>query len=687
MSYFDNCTEEQISLNLKYNLSPNFFIDKKEYFKKLTEKTNNSIIKAMLQFCKIPYYINSKETEKSFIKEIEKMGIIKQFYDKAASNIESDNKNKINILQNGMTFYNVEVENKKKSNIFVYCIKDEEIEDKYLCDVNNIQSIDHKAYDSEENKMNSKKKADSEKGKQLKTKSEDLNIKKIKKRNQIYNSENKSDKKDFDEKISGLKNRALSLESLVNFFFKQFNLLSLPNLIFNISDKNERIFLFRELDGAYMNENENIISYETLKFMIPFNSEKILSIKETVEEVDKSKFIVLPKSIIFIEVKKEFPKEKEIIQNKKSLKEVIEGMIEKVNYFMFIYKEIFKDLKIENIQLLLLYDQNRIENYKESIKNYILAYKDLIANYIKNYNIYFNILYIYPSIGKIALNEIKNEMGIMENNIIQLQKNQQEKDEKYNNEILQLKKDQQEKNEKYIQLQKNQQEKDEIYNNNILHLNNEIRQLKKNQQEKEEKYNNEILQLKKDQQEKEKKHNKEMDELFKEISNLKLQMEQFNNLSTNNIKKSSNGKGMMDNEIVNTNNELIQSANKENEINKIEKIEKGCENKISNIIKKEKIEEDKIYLNIYAKLGHVSLQPKEQAYLSLYYIFREKCKDKGIENSNLCSLIETHNENKKICEIFHLCFENKNVKEKIDSLKDYGFKCCNHDNCPLKSSK
>ena len=312
-------------LKLKINLSQDFFIKKQEYFKNLEKQINNKdpTTKSHLKWLKIPYYSTQSG---SFIKELNNKGILKEFYKKASSNIEDQEI--INILKNGIILSKVSIEDKEKNktNLFVYCIKDEKTEDVFLCDINHIETIDHSSYDNlpqVPGDASAMKKANSDNAKQTKAKSEDLNI--INQINEIKELSDLSEKKYTKEKISGIQNRALTLESLVNYYFKKFDLISLPDLIFNISDPTKRVFLFREWDGVFMNQSQKDLSYEDLKFLLPFNDEKKLLIKDKLTEIEK-KLIIHQNSIIFIEVKMEFPKKIEIIKNKKNLEEVIEGM-------------------------------------------------------------------------------------------------------------------------------------------------------------------------------------------------------------------------------------------------------------------------------------------------------------------------------------------------------------------------
>ena len=82
-----------------------------------------------------------------------------------------------------------------------------------------------------------------------------------------------------DNYISDVKNRALVLESLVNFYFRQFQVLPLPNIIINLDYKinatksETSLNLFFEWDGCYLFEGKSDITFEA-DFILPFTKEK-----------------------------------------------------------------------------------------------------------------------------------------------------------------------------------------------------------------------------------------------------------------------------------------------------------------------------------------------------------------------------------------------------------------------------
>ena len=436
--------QEQINSKLKYKLLDEYFIDKDDYFKNLEKKVGINIAKNIKLFNNtIPYY--SKNENINFIKEIKAKGIFGKFYEKSSKKINKkdvNDKEKIYILENGIYFYKFE---KGKYNVFVYCIKDEKTEDLYLCDISNIEAISHSAYDKMEEKVNWEREniGDSDKPKSQKLK----NINDI----SIINKEEKSlsgTSNKSENKISGIQNRAYTLESLVNYFFKSFNLVQLPDLIFNVSPPSERKFLYREMDGAYMNENKEEISCQDLKFILPFNAEKTYLIQKNEVKEDKvNKFSIFGKSLILFEIKMDFPKKKEKGTNK-NLEEVIMGILEKVKFFIAIYKDIFKNLDIKNLQLLILFDQNKITKYKKAIQNHINKYKYLLDDYTEKLDVYFHILYIFPSIGKISLNKLNNQVITNVEEIEGLKNTIKEKDEKSKAKIDNLTKEIQKLNEK-----------------------------------------------------------------------------------------------------------------------------------------------------------------------------------------------------------------------------------------------
>jgi chromosome segregation ATPase len=353
-------------------------------------------------------------------------------------------------------------------------------------------------------------------------------------------------------------------------------------------------------------------------------------------------------------------------------------MLEKVDYFMKIYASIFKELNVQNIQLLLLYNSNRIKNYQDTIELYIAKHRKLIDEYFKKYNVYFNILYIYPSIGKIVLNQISDQILNMEinqkqnkNEIEKLKKQQQEKEKRNKFEIEELKI----KNKMEIEkLKKEQQEKDKINKNEIERL----KRKQQEQQEKEEKNQNEIKHLKK---------NNEI--LYKKIKELTEQMEKLNNefnisKKTNGDKEKIDNKNSKLNELkqISVNNEVENKPNN----NDIKNAKNNEKRESYNASKTEEIiDKDLIHLKINEKMNKSNnLSNKEKEYLRLFYYFKNECKNNNIDIDicPLSSLIENHGQNDKICEIFHSCAK----KITLDNLKEYHFQKCSRNDCPFNPS-
>lgn len=206
---------------------------------------------------------------------------------------------------------------------------------------------------------------------------------------------------------------------MVFFYFQQLKLLSLPDLIFNLTvqknnkDKEKDINLFYEWDGCFLSKQRSDISLDQ-SFILPFNKEKTFrifldSIIDEIDKKNKEKFLVRNNSLIFIEVKTHFPKKEEKDKNQ-NLENIIKKMFIKLNYYLELYLNILKNEEINNIQIILLYNQNRLTNYKNNIFEYINKYKSDLNNNnkLKQYNIFFDLFYIFPSIGKLSLNFISN---------------------------------------------------------------------------------------------------------------------------------------------------------------------------------------------------------------------------------------------------------------------------------------
>ncbi len=167
--------------------------------------------------------------------------------------------------------------------------------------------------------------------------------------------------------------KSLLLESVVNYYFNQFILLPLPNLIFNLNyikkgdnsdTSNNSINLFFEWDGCYFlniskNKNENDI-YSGSDLLLPFHGEMKYKINKKKTELLNNNILIKKDSIIFIEVKTNFPKEEEEDKNN-NFENIIKVMFAKLNYFIYLYSEILKK-KVKEIKIILIYDQNRLKN-------------------------------------------------------------------------------------------------------------------------------------------------------------------------------------------------------------------------------------------------------------------------------------------------------------------------------------
>lgn len=128
--------------------------------------------------------------------------------------------------------------------------------------------------------------------------------------------------------------------------------------------------------------------------------------KYKTSEVIQNDILIKKESIVLIEVKTHFQKEKEDNYHH-NLEYIIQLMFTKLNYFVYLHSQILKKT-INEIKIILLYDQNRLVKYKDNIYNYLEKYKSNFK-FIGNYEIYFDILYIIPSIGKLSLNHINQK--------------------------------------------------------------------------------------------------------------------------------------------------------------------------------------------------------------------------------------------------------------------------------------
>ena len=362
---------------LNYALRKEYFVNKNTYFKDLHSQCSNVCHKP---FC----LLNKVYQSEDFGKKIKEEKIINDYYENAKKNLE--NAKTIEILKNGLFIY--------ARKMLLYCVKDEEIEDNYLSDVHNISCIKHEDYDKLENSSSNTANSAGD------------NISKS------FKSDSKYDK----NAMTGLKNRGFVLESLVNFFFRQFQIMPLPNLLINLDyvkggKKSENsINLFYEWNGCYLlgdNENKNDVTFET-DFALPFNKEIQYKIShDNKTEKINNNILIKKNSIVFIEVKTHFPKEIEENKNN-NLENIIKVMFLKLNYFTSLYSKILKN-KVKEIKIILLYDQNHLRDYKKTIEEFIDKYKNNFLS-IKDYEIYFDILYIIPYISKLSLNQMNKKL-------------------------------------------------------------------------------------------------------------------------------------------------------------------------------------------------------------------------------------------------------------------------------------
>ena len=389
---------------LKYDLSPNYFIPKQKYFQKFQEESTAKLKK----YFKLNTFYKSNE----FNERIKNENLLWLFYDDILNKLEQEEK--IPILEHGFFFYD--------RKFLLYVKKDEHIMDNYLMNIKYIKPIEHKVYDPSIptipiNKYENNQKALSS-GNTIQKKA--LSDKFDKDDNLSLDS-NPMLKEDY---MSGIKNRALVLESLVNYYFKKLS-LSLPEIIFNLQynpaekKNSESINFFYEWDGCFLFKEDQNIFFKSSE-VLPFSNEKKYKIflNDKIEETNDD-ILLLKNSLNFIEVKTHFPKDQENNENN-NLKNVIKTMFIKLNYFVDLFFEILTDDKIDNIKIILLYDQIRLKNYDKIISKYINTYKKLITfKKAKAEFIYFDIIYIIPSISKFVIMKSNTEENLELKNQIQ----------------------------------------------------------------------------------------------------------------------------------------------------------------------------------------------------------------------------------------------------------------------------
>jgi len=365
---------------IKYQLLPQFFCSKKEFFNDLKKNKPKQKNVDFLTGLLTQYKVGGNY---DFEMAINNTKMFKDFYSQTCKNLDED---KIKLLENGIFFYD--------NKALLYCIKDKKVEDEFLNKIENIESISHTEYDLI--KDNSKKSGLSSGSNKKSHKS---------------NSKESDKPKKKSNKMSGIENRAIALESLVNFNLKELNTISLPDLIFNLTyvpkDVDNSIGLFYEWDSCLLYKEANDCEINNL-IPFPFYKQKKykINLNGEIKQIN-DRFFLLKDSINFIEVKSHFPKEHEESE-KQNISNIIITMMKKLNYFMEIYQKLKIDIK--NINIILLYNQNLIKNFKETIKEYIQESKKLLNDKMKIYDIFFEIIYINPSIGKISLEYIRKRM-------------------------------------------------------------------------------------------------------------------------------------------------------------------------------------------------------------------------------------------------------------------------------------
>ena len=389
---------------LKYDLSPNYFIPKQTYFQKFQKESTAKLQKH--------FKLNTFYKSNEFQERIKNENLLWLFYDDISNKLEKEEK--IPILEHGFFFYD--------RKFLLYVKKDEHIMDNYLMNIKYIKPIEHKVYDPSIptipiNKYENNQKALSS-GNTIQKKA--LSDKFDKDDNLSLDS-NPMLKEDY---MSGIKNRALVLESLVNYYFKKLS-LSLPEIIFNLQynpaekKNSESINFFYEWDGCFLFKEDQNIFFKSSE-VLPFSNEKKYKIflNDKIEETNDD-ILLLKNSLNFIEVKTHFPKDQENNENN-NLKNVIKTMFIKLNYFVDLFFEILTDDKIDNIKIILLYDQIRLKNYDKIISKYINTYKKLITfKKAKAEFIYFDIIYIIPSISKFVIMKSNTEENLELKNQIQ----------------------------------------------------------------------------------------------------------------------------------------------------------------------------------------------------------------------------------------------------------------------------
>ena len=510
--------------------------------------------------------------------------------------------------------------------------------------------------------------------------------------------------------------KSLLLESVVNYYFNQFILLPLPNLIFNlnyikIGDNSDNsinsINLFFEWDGCYFlniseNKNEND-SYSGSDLLLPFHGEMKYKMTKKKTELLNNNILIKKDSIIFIDVKTNFPKEEEEDKNN-NFENIIKVMFAKLNYFIYLYSEILKK-KVKEIKIILLYDQNRLIKYKDNIIEYIDKYKNDFID-IDTYEIYFDILYIIPYISKLSLNDVTKELleinkrieKLEEDNkrIKQLEEENRKRIEKLEEDNKRIEKLEEENRKRIEKLEednkgikpleednksiKKLEEEIEKFKNELALIKLQIYQLKQNKIKEDEK----IIVDKKGKNDKRKNITPEYNNKIKKIYDNILTKDDThkNNVSTQS--KIIKTKQQLDNTLIknkenkkrneiNQKKEYIPKKNKKNKVEiQDEKIIKQELNISGNLF----IDVDNIYKLIKLKIdNNKTLLEKEKVYKLIY----ENCrKELNIENFNLMDYKTNHCSGNKsiIKDAFHKALKKLTKEQRKLFFNTYKFLPC-----------
>ena len=293
-----------------------------------------------------------------------------------------------------------------------------------------------------------------------------------------------------------------------------------------------------------------------------------IDLKRNTEEINNDIFIP-NNSFIFIEVKSHFPKEIKDEEHN-NLENIIKMMFIKLYYFINLYSKILKE-EIKSIKIILFYSQNRLTNFKETIYKYIEKYKNYSK--LENYELYFDIVYIIPSIEIFLLKDVNQKISKMEEknkNIDEKIENLKESNERiqniFNEDIKQLK-------EPNIQALKKFNDKiDQLKESNIIYqkiFNEEINKLKKEK----ELVNKKLKRLIEENEQQQKKLKADIEILKKEQKLLKLPIGNFTN-NANEIQPIKSKIENNDNKIQNSNLNNSEDVLSEEEI--FTKIENTC---------------------------------------------------------------------------------------------------------------